>query len=246
MAPTSQSKDKIQSGYFDKSQHRYPLEYLIAPPLAQELELENLSSFLSSPIKQLADFGSGNGRTSLFFLSRGVDVFAVDISVKSLSQLKAVYTQKHCSSWGRLTISSVLPSHPQFNAVVGTDILHHVDIPSQLGRIFTSLKSGGQVVFSEPNPLHPLWYLYYFIHHVPWKLESGILQATSRSLRYSFARAGFDHILISGHGLLPTGIFNFWPRLCRFNALVLGNTLVTRPLAFRYIISARKPKFAKI
>ncbi len=42
-----------------------------------------------------------------------------------------------------------------FNAVIGSSVLHHLDIDSALSEIFRVLKPGGHIVFTEPNMMNP-------------------------------------------------------------------------------------------
>src|SRR3989344_827333 len=100
-----------QQRYFDDSSHRYPQVNAVNPPLAQEFEMEHLHKALGVlGGHNILDFGAGSGRVSFWFLKRGFDVTAVDVSPLSLRDLRRVYMRKRQKSWGALTTMTELPS----------------------------------------------------------------------------------------------------------------------------------------
>jgi 2-polyprenyl-3-methyl-5-hydroxy-6-metoxy-1,4-benzoquinol methylase len=229
-----------QSDYFDVKSHQFPVSTIKKPLLSQLLEMEHLKQSLALPNgSKIMDFGCGSGRLSMFFLSQGYHVTAVDISPKSLANLQNTYRQLRLPGWGKLTTSSILPQ-TAFDGVVGSDILHHVQITNILPKLFKLLKPGGKIAFSEPNALNLFWYFHYFIQGVPWKIESGILQNTSGNLKHALKNSQFTKINIYRHGLFPTKLFNFSSSLCEFNCSKLGNFIFLRSLSYRLIISAQK------
>lgn len=202
-----------QRAYFDETAHRYPTP--VDLPLAQRLELEHLERALGSiPGKTIVDFGAGSGRVTFWFLKKGYNVTAVDISPKSLSDLVRHYTQQKQPSWGILLTSSRLPN-TRFDAIVGADILHHVDMQVHLPNLYQILKPGGRIAFSEPNAWFFLWYVYIFLRSLPWAIERGILHMTVSKITSELHLAGFSHIHIAG--------FPFFRRI-----------------AFRFIVTATK------
>lgn len=230
----------VQSEYFDIDSHQFSVSNIINPLRSQIHEMNHLSSTLGLPKEsKLVDFGCGSGRLSLYFLSQGYHVTAVDISRASLINLKSIYKKLRKPGWGKLTVSSRL-SGSGFDAVVGSDVLHHINIKNVLPKIYFVLKPGGKIAFSEPNPLNIFWYIHYFIKQIPWKIESGILQNTNSNLNYLLKTNLFKNRNISGHGFFPTRLFILFPNLCYFNCMILGNISILRPWAYRFIISAEK------
>lgn len=185
-----------QRAYFDEAAHRYPTP--VDPPLAQQLEVEHLERALGSiPGKTVMDFGAGSGRVTFWFLKKGYDVTAVDISPQSLSDLVRHYKQYKQPSWGILLTSSKLPNI-RYDAIVGADILHHVDMKEYLPRLYSILKSGGRIAFSEPNAWFLPWYAYIVLRRLPWSIEKGILQITIPKIKQGLERAKFSDISIHG------------------------------------------------
>ena len=48
------------------------------------------------------------------------------------------------------------PEDNQYDAVIGSGVLHHVEIAPALQKIFQILKPGGYMAFTEPNMLNPV------------------------------------------------------------------------------------------
>ncbi len=190
--------NKNQQIHFDKQKNRYKIGLLKHPPKRQLLEYQKMETELDLPIgSKLMDFGSGNGRVALYFLSRGYNIHAVDVSKPSLLELTKIYKQIKISSWGILTTSIQLPTTPLFDGIVGADILHHVDIHTILPQLTKTVKKNGVLVFSEPNGWNVLWYIYIFLRKLPWSIEKNILNMNPFFLQSAFQNAGFDHVTIS-------------------------------------------------
>jgi len=232
----------LQKAYFDKKIHQYPQEKIISLDRSHQFEIDHIASLLNLiPPKNLLDLGSGNGRISIPFLKKGFNIHAVDISKKSLQALQLTYKKNKTPAWGQLTTSSSLPRNKKFDGVIGSDILHHVDLKETFPLIYEALKPGETMVISEPNAWHLPWYLYVFFL-LSWDVEKGILHCSIPELKQILFNTGFDNIIIEGHGLLPTSIFNFSPFFARLNTLRLGNLPLVKFFAFRLMICARRPQ----
>jgi len=53
----------------------------------------------------------------------------------------------------------------QFDVVIGSSILHHLEIETAMKKIFEILKPGGIIVFAEPNMMNPQIALQ---KNIPW------------------------------------------------------------------------------
>lgn len=185
-----------QAIYFDNPIHRY--QHTLNPPLTQRLEMEHLEKVLGKiPGKTIVDFGAGSGRVTFWFLKKGFNVTAVDVSKQSLIDLQTLYNTRKTSSWGKLTAATALPI-TKVDAVIGADILHHVDMKEYLPKLYSILKSGGRIAFSEPNAWLLPWYLYLFIRRLPWNIERGILQMSVPNVIRCCQNAKFCNVSISG------------------------------------------------
>lgn len=229
----------LQREFFDRHEHLYHTEIILDPPLSQALELEDLENTLQLSKGKIIDFGCGSGRISMYFLRRGFNVIGVDVSSHSIQHLENLYQTHKTESWGKLETMTSLPIN-LVDGVVGADILHHIDMPSYLPKIYSLLKQGGRVAFSEPNGLHLPWYAYLWVKRIPWHVEEGLLKCTPRNVHRQLSKAGFQNIKINPHGLLPTFLFNRWSRLCRYNAFTMSRIPLLSTLSFRFIVEAQK------
>jgi SAM-dependent methyltransferase len=224
-----------QEDFFDVEEHQYAQALVERPPLHTANEIGLLIERLRRHpgIESVVDFGAGSGRLTIPLLRQGYSVLAVDVSDKSLENLRNLAA--------RLSLpppesARRLPRHTKFDAVVGTDILHHVDLDSELPVLHGALRDAGRLAFSEPGGCNPAWYLYLPLT-APWHIEKGVQHCTYRNLRRTLERQGFEDVSIFGLGLLPRPFFNWSARLSRWND-VLGNLPLLRLFAYRYIVEA--------
>lgn len=227
-----------QSVFFNLKTSQYPLRSIINPPYHTFQEIKQILNFLrKSGIKgRIADFGSGTGRLSIPLLRNQFSVLAIDLSSKSLQQL--IKTAKKLKLNRQLQTASRIEKSVKLEAIVGTDILHHLNIKHYFPEFYHRLKSEGVIAFSEPNYFNLSWHIYLRLFS-NWSLESGIKQCTYQQLFSACRRAGFTEIKIIGYGLLPLPLLNWSKILSQIN-LYLGNLPFLKPIAYRYLIFAKK------
>lgn len=229
--------EKKQEYFFNIEKNQYNIKLLIKPKYHTFLELKNILDRLKGINKResIIDFGSGTGRVTVFLLQKGYEIYAVDISKKSLDNLKKVATHLKLK---KLQIFSLIPKNKKFKVIVGADILHHIDIDIYLPKFFNALTENGRVVFSEPGAFNLSWYLYLSIFH-DWSVEKGLVECSYFNLINKFEKYGFKKIKITGLGLLPRPFFNWSKTFCRLNDY-LGNLPILKLFAYRYIIEASR------
>jgi SAM-dependent methyltransferase len=225
-----------QQRYFDVTRHQYPRSSLLEPPLHTELETERILRVLPKlrPEGQIVDLGAGTGRLSIALARAGYAVLAVDISRASLDVLTGVARELRLDA---IETADAIPSGT-FPAVVGADVLHHVDLDDYIPRIHAALRPGGKAIFSEPGALNPFWYAYLPLFH-DIRVETRLVTCNIPNLRRRFRRHGFREITITGVGVLPRAFFNWSTRACRLHDAA-GNWPAVRWFAYRYIIDATK------
>ena len=100
------------------------------------------------------EIGCGTGLFTEIFADTGARVVAVDLSPDLLEkarerQLPPDRVQFLESPFEDCAI------HGPFDAVIGSSVLHHLDIQAALAKIYQLLKPGGIMSFAEPNMLNP-------------------------------------------------------------------------------------------
>jgi SAM-dependent methyltransferase len=224
-----------QADFFDIEAHQYARALVERPPLHTAREIDAIISRLRrhGDVASVVDFGAGSGRLTVPLLRQRYSVLAVDVSAGSLDNLRRLAQRL------RLPLPPTarrLPRQRRYDAVVGTDILHHVDLDVYLPAIHDTLRAGGRVIFSEPGGWNPTWYIYLPLT-APWHIERGVRKVTYRNLGRKLERHGFDEISISGLGLLPRPFFNWSKALSALNDAA-GNLPLIKLFAYRYIIEA--------
>lgn len=115
------------------------------------------------PGLRVLEIGCGSGVFTEFFAATGATILAVDIS----EDLLALARQRGlpgsvtfvCTAFERLEAGA------PFDAVVGSSVLHHLDVDAALGRMLRLLAPGGNMAFAEPNMLNPQIFVQ---SHVPY------------------------------------------------------------------------------
>src|SRR5207302_448556 len=130
------------------------------------------------------------------------------------------------------------PSDGGYRAIVGADILHHVDMNLYLPRLYDVLVPGGEIIFSEPGALNPTWYVYLPLFY-DWSVERGVTTGTLWNLTAQLRRHGFREISITGLGLLPRSLLSWTQQGARLNDRI-GDLPGIRLCAYRYIVRAKK------
>ena len=108
-----------------------------------------------APGSKVLEIGCGAGLLTEKFAGSGADITAVDLSPDLLEiarrrgLARVRFLEKNfedCDVEG------------PFDAVIGSSVLHHLELERTWSKIFTLLKPGGRMSFAEPNMLNPQIY----------------------------------------------------------------------------------------
>ena len=106
------------------------------------------------PGMTILELGCGAGYFTQELARSGADIIAIDVSPELLEIAKA-----KCSTTNvRYQIQNAYAltyADAIFDSVVGSSILHHLEIEEALREVYRVLKPGGTVYFTEPNMLNP-------------------------------------------------------------------------------------------
>jgi SAM-dependent methyltransferase len=112
-----------------------------------------LSSHLK-PGMTVLELGCGTGHFTRELAHSGAQIVAIDLSPDLLEIAKT----QHCAPNVRYEIQNAYElsySDAVFDSVVGSSILHHLEIEEALREIHRVLKASGAIHFTEPNMLNP-------------------------------------------------------------------------------------------
>lgn len=226
----------LQRDFFDISENQYSPDLILKPPFHTQLELEAIQNRLNGLSKGLImDFGAGSGRVTFPLLQNGYSIVAVDVSKKSLFNLRSLARK---FKYMNLKTAEKIPDGIRFQTIVGADILHHINMDKYLPIFYKSLIKGGKIIFSEPGAFNPSWYIYLPIAS-KWSVEKEMMSCTYFNLKSKLKKNGYKNIKITGLGIIPRPFLNFLPPLCVFNDN-LGNIPILKLFAYRYIVEASK------
>jgi 2-polyprenyl-3-methyl-5-hydroxy-6-metoxy-1,4-benzoquinol methylase len=232
-----ESRYADQVEHFDAVHHQYPREAILRPPLHTAIELERLVRSLRGvpSDERILDFGAGSGRLSIALAKQGHAVLSVDISEQSLASLR---TLAHELDLHSIETATSLPTVGSFPAIVGSDILHHVELDEYLPQLHALLRDGGKAVFSEPGALNPSWYALFLLRRA-MQVERRIVHCNLRTLRKAFERHGFRDVRFTGVGLLPRPFFGWGETACRLHDRS-GDLPLLKWFSYRFLIEATK------
>ena len=107
--------------------------------------------------KKVLEVGCGTGEFTKRIVQSGADITAIDISPDLLEVARETITNVtvrfHIQNVEKLDFEDGC-----FDVVIGSSILHHLNLKPALKEIYRVLKIGGVVVFTEPNMVNPqIW-----------------------------------------------------------------------------------------
>jgi len=106
------------------------------------------------PGMHVLEIGCGTGNFTEVFAGYGPRVIAVDISGELLVQARERGLPENRVSFLEKRFEDCDLDGP-FDAVIGSSVLHHLDIAASLAKIYDLLRPGGVLSFAEPNMLNP-------------------------------------------------------------------------------------------
>jgi len=106
------------------------------------------------PGKRVLEIGCGTGIFTQYFMETGARVIAMDISQDLLSIAQKRMAQHDNVEFLRQRFEDC-KVNGTFDAIIGSSVLHHLEILPALRKINQLLKPGGVMTFAEPNFMNP-------------------------------------------------------------------------------------------
>lgn len=149
------------------------------------------------PGMRVLEIGCGTGLFTEMFAGTGARIIAVDISKELIEKARSRGIPADRVIFLEKRFEDCTMDGP-FDAVIGSSVLHHLDINAALAKIFELLKPGGCMSFAEPNMLNPQIMIQ---KNIPWlKARVGDSPDESAFIRWQFRdllrKTGFVNITI--------------------------------------------------
>jgi 2-polyprenyl-3-methyl-5-hydroxy-6-metoxy-1,4-benzoquinol methylase len=112
-----------------------------------------LSSHLR-PGMTVLELGCGTGTFTRELAQSGADIIAIDVSPELLEIARANHSAPNVH-YQRENAYALSYPDAAFDSVVGSSVLHHLEVEEALRNIYRVLKPGGTMFFTEPNMLNP-------------------------------------------------------------------------------------------
>ena len=112
---------------------------------------------LSSHVKPgmtVLELGCGTGTFTRELARSGADVVAIDVSPELLEIARANSSAPNVQ-YQIQNAYALSYAEGMFDSVVGSSVLHHLEIKEALGSMYRVLKPAGTIYFTEPNMLNP-------------------------------------------------------------------------------------------
>ena len=194
------------------------------------------------PGKRALEIGCGTGNFTEKFARSGAQIVAVDISPDLLEKARARGLPESQVRFLAKPFEQCDVDGP-FDAVIGSSILHHLDIQPALAKILALLKPGGVMCFAEPNLVNPQIMIQ---KNVPWVRERlGDSPDETAFVRWSLRRlllkTGFDRVVITPFDWLHPATPERLIGAIRAAGNILEKTPLLRELAGSLLIRGSRP-----
>lgn len=237
--------NQAQREYYDATASEYGGSFEQSGAFFRLLLDHYLRALSLSPGERVLELGASGGRFTIPLAEQNCQVTGVDVSTKSLGYLRKILETHPQRNRVELieddaTELSRLRGR-EFDVVTAAHFLHHVeDAHKVFAAVLRLLRPGGKVVFLEPNPANPLWYIQNtFCPNRQWRIEKGLLGAWRWRLLRKLRSANFVNCEASTFGFLPPQILNCEPRLRILESLAEHSFLA--PVLLINLFQARKP-----
>jgi ubiquinone/menaquinone biosynthesis C-methylase UbiE len=115
----------------------------------------------SCPGKRLLEYGCATGGTSFNWTRRGAKVVGIDISDEAVRIAQETASKQNLSvEFAVMNAEALDFPADRFDMVVGTGILHHLDLSKAYSELSRVIDAGGLALFIEPMGHNPFINLY--------------------------------------------------------------------------------------
>lgn len=214
-----------------------------AGQLRRQRRSRMFTSFIKGRGKTILEIGCGTGLFTQCLASLDNNrIVSVDISNQLLERARKRVPASHVTFKVDNICRSGLESGC-FDYVVGSSILHHLEVASALREIFRLLKPGGKCLFTEPNMMNPQIALQKNIPFLKrWAGDSPDETAFFRwGISKKLKNQGFIKVRVEPFDFLHPAIPGWLLPVFKPLASAMETAPVIKEIAGSLVISAEKP-----
>lgn len=195
------------------------------------------------PNKKVLEIGCGTGLFTELFAQTGAHILAVDISDRLLNIAKE---RKLPSKRIRFLAARFEDCNLEgpFDAVIGSSILHHLDLKVALSKIYTLLKPGGFMCFAEPNYLNPQVFIerkFSFWRSIFWYVSPDEIAFLRWKLNNLLVNSGFESSKIVPFDWLHPATPEVLIESAQWAGLLLEKIPIMKEFSGSLLIRCRRP-----
>jgi 2-polyprenyl-3-methyl-5-hydroxy-6-metoxy-1,4-benzoquinol methylase len=149
-----------------------------------------------APGMRVLEIGCGTGNFTEKFAAHGAEILACDLSPHLLEKAGR-------RDYGTCPVSFICSPFEEcgteggFDAVIGSSILHHLDMDQALPKIRDLLKPGGRIAFAEPNMLNPQIFIERHFRQFFSHISENETAFVASKLKRTLEEAGFSNVRIT-------------------------------------------------
>ena len=187
--------------------------------------------------QKVLELGCGIGYFTRSLASSGAEITAIDIS-PDLLEVARQNCRAENVSFEVQNAYAMTYADKSFDSVVGSSVLHHLEIDAALNEVYRVLKPGGSIYFTEPNMMNPQIAVQKNVPAIKKRLgDSPNETAFFRwLLQRRLERAGFRHVQIQPFDFLHPRLSPAWiPGFQAFATLLEHVPLISEIAGSLYI-----------
>ncbi|MCD4779306.1 MAG: methyltransferase domain-containing protein [Candidatus Omnitrophica bacterium] len=206
-----------------------------------ERRLAMISSHIT-PEMSVLEIGCGTGCFTLQFAETKAHITAIDVSPDFLD----IARKKVIASNVSFKIDNAYAlsfEDSSFDTIVGSSVLHHLDIDQALKEFLRVLKPGGTIFFAEPNMLNPqifiernVGFVKSYLHVSPD--ETAFVRGPLRKKIFQY---GFEDVTVAPFDFLHPLIFPPLVPFFQCFSLCIEKVPLLKEIAGSLFIQAKKP-----
>ena len=192
------------------------------------------------PTSRILEVGCGSGLFTELFAESGAQIVALDVSPEllALARKRGLPPQRVRFVEQRL---EEFDQEADFDAVIGSSVLHHLDLVPALERAIALLAPGGRLSFAEPNMLNPQIFAERKFRRWFPDVSPDETAFVRPRLRRQLQEAGFESIEIEPFDWLHPSVPASWIGLVSRIGGLLERTWGLREFAGSLRIAASRP-----